>query len=222
MGSRMLAPCRLYLITPPEITDLARFVEDLKAALGGGAVACLQLRLKTAKSVSASDDEVLRAAEAMLNIARPANVHFLINDRPDLARRAGADGVHIGQSDARYAEARALLGADATIGVTCHNSFDLAMCAGDAGADYVAFGAFFPTRTKEAPARAEISLIENWTFATTVPCVAIGGITAENCGPIIAAGADFIAVSGAVWGAAEGLEKAVARFAAAIRADRHD
>ena len=225
MGSRMVAPCRLYLITPPVIADLTRFIEEAKAAIGGGDIACLQLRLKTAEGVSASDDEILRAAEAMLKIARPANVHFLINDRPDLAKRAGADGVHIGQSDARYAEARGALGANATVGVTCHNSVDLAIAAGEAGADYVAFGAFFATRTKEAPARAEISLIENWTFATTVPCVAIGGVNAENCGALVAAGADFIAVSSAVWEAAEGPEAAVARLNKAIAAatsDRHD
>lgn len=217
--------CRLYLITPPEIADLAEFIACLKAALSGGDVACLQLRLKTAAGVSASDDDVLRAAEAILKIARPAGVHFLINDRPDLARRAGADGVHVGQKDASYADARAMLGPDATIGVTCHNSVDLAIRAGEAGADYVAFGAFFPTRTKDAPARADISLIENWTFATTVPCVAIGGITAENLSGLVAAGADFIAVSSAVWQAPEGPQKAVARLNRAIAASlpaRHD
>ncbi|OFX02599.1 MAG: thiamine-phosphate diphosphorylase [Alphaproteobacteria bacterium RIFCSPHIGHO2_12_FULL_63_12] len=221
----MTASCRLYLITPPEIADLAGFIESLKAALAGGDVACLQLRLKTAAGVSASDDEVLRAAEAILKIARPAEVHFLINDRPDLAKRAGADGVHIGQSDGGYQEARALLGREPTIGVTCHNSVDLAISAGEAGADYVAFGAFFPTRTKEAPTRADISLIENWTMATTVPCVAIGGVTAENCGGLVAAGADFLAVSSAVWDAADGPEKAVARLNKAIAAAapaRHD
>ncbi|MEK7266348.1 MAG: thiamine phosphate synthase [Pseudomonadota bacterium] len=217
--------CRLYLITPPLIADLAAFAENLKAALGGGDVACLQLRLKSPEGVSAKDDEILRAAENIAPIVSAADVHFLINDRPDLAKRAGADGVHIGQKDAAYAEARALLGPKATIGVTCHNSVDLAISAGEAGADYVAFGAFFPTRTKEAPARAEIALIENWSFATNVPCVAIGGITAENCGGLVAAGADFIAVSSAVWEASEGPETAVARLNKSILAAalaRHD
>ncbi len=216
--------CRLYLITPPAIANLPRFCDALKAALGGGDVACLQLRLKV-DGVPAPDDDVLRAAEAILKIARPANFHFLINDRPDLAKCAGADGVHIGQSDAAYAQARALLGAEATIGVTCHNSYDLAIEAGEAGADYVAFGAFFPTQTKDAPTRAEVSLIEDWTYATTVPCVAIGGLTAENCGPIVRAGADFIAVSAAVWNAGEGPAAAVKTLNAAIAAaigGRHD
>ncbi len=219
MGSIMSEPCRLYLITPPAIGDLAGFVETLKSALGAGDVACLQLRLKR-DGVAASDDDVLRAAEAMLPIAHESGAFFLVNDRPDLAKRAGADGVHIGQSDAAYADARALLGPDATVGVTCHNSYDLAMNAAGAGADYVAFGAFFPTRTKEAPTRAEMSLIEDWAFATTVPCVAIGGIDAENCGPIVKAGADFIAVSAAVWAAPDGPAAAVKRLNAAIAAAR--
>lgn len=210
--------CRLYLISPPVIADLARFVDALKAALSGGDVACFQLRLKSVEGASAPDEEILAAAAAIAPVLRAHGVHFLINDRPDLAGKAGADGVHIGQKDAGFAEARALLGASATIGVTCHNSYDLAIDAGDAGADYVAFGAFFPTRTKEAPARADISLIEDWTFATTVPCVAIGGINAENCGEIVAAGADFIAVSSAVWDAADGPEAAVRNLNAAILA----
>lgn len=225
MSPAMTEPCRLYLITPPLIPDLAGFIENLKAVLAGGDVACLQLRLKSAGGVPAGDGEILRAAEAVAPVLGAAGVHFLINDRPDLAKRAGADGVHIGQKDAGYAEARKILGEDATVGVTCHNSYDLAMRAAEAGADYVAFGAFFPTRTKEAPARADMSLIEDWTLATTVPCVAIGGINAGNCAPLIAAGADFIAVSSAVWEAPEGPKEAVERLNAAIRAalkDRHD
>lgn len=213
----MTDQCRLYLITPPSIFDPGRFVENLKAALAGGDVACLQLRLKSPEGAPASDDEVLRAAAAIAPVLRAAGVHFLINDRPDLAKRAAADGVHIGQTDAAIGDARKLLGPDATIGVTCHNSYDLAMKAAEAGADYVAFGAFFPTRTKEAPARADISLIEDWTYATTVPCVAIGGITAENCAPLVHAGADFIAVSSAVWEAADGPAAAVKGLNDAIK-----
>ncbi len=210
--------CRLYLISPPLIGDVARFAGDLKSALSGGDVACFQLRLKSPAGDPARDDDVLRVAAAVRPVLAKAGVHFLINDRPDLARRAGADGVHVGQQDARCAEARAILGAEATIGVTCHNSYDLAIAAGEAGADYVAFGAFFPTRTKDAPARAEISLIENWAFATNVPCVAIGGIDAENCGPLVRAGADFIAVSSAVWTSPDGAALAIARLDAAIAA----
>jgi thiamine-phosphate pyrophosphorylase len=218
----MTTPCRLYLITPPIIANPARFLDDLKGAFGGGDVACLQLRLKSPDGVPAGDDEILRLAEAVLPVCRARDIHFLINDRPDLAMKAGADGVHIGQSDARLAEARALLGPDRTVGVTCHNSIHLAMEAGEGGADYVAFGAFFPTRTKEAPTRAEVSLIEDWSIATTVPCVAIGGIDAGNCSPLVRAGADFLAVSGAVWNDPEGPASAVSRLNAAIRAARHD
>lgn len=216
----MTDACRLYLITPPLIPDIRRFGENLKAALGAGDVACLQLRLKSPDGVAAGDDEILKAADAINGIVRNAGVHFLINDRPDLAKRAGADGVHVGQKDANYEDARKILGAGATIGVTCHNSYDLAMRAGEAGADYVAFGAFFPTTTKDAPMRADIELIEDWTMATTVPCVAIGGITAENCGGIVRAGADFIAVSSAVWNDAEGPAAAIRRLNRAISAAR--
>lgn len=208
---------KIYLITPPAIADIQRFAPLLDAALAGGAVACLQLRLK-----DVSDDDVLAAAAALLPVARRHDVHFLLNDRPDLALKAGADGVHVGQSDARYADARAMLGPDRTVGVTCHDSYHLAIEAGEAGADYVAFGAFFPTRTKAAPAHAEISLIEDWSAMTNVPCVAIGGIAPENCAPLVRAGADFLAVSSAIWDAPDGPAAAVARLAAAIDRARHD
>lgn len=208
---------KIYLITPPALADLQRFTPLLDAALSGGAVACLQLRLK-----DVADDAVLAAAAALLPVARRHDVHFLLNDRPDLALRAGADGVHVGQSDAGCAEARKILGPDKTVGVTCHASYHLAIEAGEAGADYVAFGAFFPTRTKEAPARAEVALLEDWSAMTVVPCVAIGGINAENCAPLVRAGADFLAVSGAVWDAAEGPAAALARLSAAIEEARHD
>lgn len=207
----------IYLITPPAIPDLKAFAEGLNAALSNPAVSALQLRLK-----DVGDDELLRAAEALLPIARASDVHFLINDRPDLALRAGADGAHVGQSDASYAEARKILGPDRTVGVTCHASYHLAIEAAEAGADYVAFGAFFPTRTKEAPARAEISLLEDWSAMTVIPCVAIGGVAPENCAPLVRAGADFLAVSGAVWNAADGPAAALSRLAAAIEKARHD
>jgi len=207
---------RLYLITPPEIADLAAFCDALKEALDAGDVACLQLRLKSRDGVPATDDAVLAAAERLLPVVRARDVALLVNDRPDLARRAGADGVHIGQKDTRLAEARALLGNDASIGVTCHNSKDLAIDAAENGADYVAFGAFFPTRTKEAPARATPDILEWWRFATTVPSVAIGGITPGNCGPLVAAGADFLAVSSAVWAAEGGPAEGIRGLAAAL------
>ncbi|MFC2951741.1 thiamine phosphate synthase [Marinicaulis aureus] len=214
----MTHDCRLYLITPPAIADLDAFAEEFAGALGAGDVACVQLRLKSPEGVAASDDDILRAAEKLLPLARAHDVAFLINDRPDLALKCGADGVHVGQSDASCKKARALLGEDATVGVTCHNSKHLALIAGEAGADYVAFGAFFPTRTKEAPTVADPALLEWWSFATTLPCVAIGGITPENCGDLVRAGADFLAVSGAVWSCEDGPAAAVKAFNAAIAA----
>ncbi|MBB5518165.1 thiamine phosphate synthase [Amphiplicatus metriothermophilus] len=210
--------CRLYLVTPPRIADLARFAADFEAALDAGDVACAQLRLKDRDGTPAPDEEILRAAAALLPLARARETAFLVNDRPDLAKKAGADGVHVGQQDAACRDARALLGPDAIIGVTCHDSKHLAMIAGEEGADYVAFGAFFPTDTKEAPTRADPALIEWWAYATTLPCVAIGGITPENCGVLARAGADYLAVCGAVWNDPDGPAAAVRRFEAAIRA----
>ena len=204
--------CQLYLVTPPAI-EPAAFAEDLKAALDAGPVACLQLRLK-----DAPDDEVRRAAERLMPVCHRHDVAFLINDRPDLAHELGADGVHIGQEDAGYAEARSIVGAEATVGVTCHNSLHLAMDAAEAGADYVAFGAFFPTRTKEPKAQATPDTLENWSAATVVPCIAIGGITVENCPPLVRAGADFLAVVGGVWNHPAGPAAAVRAFSALLEA----
>lgn len=208
--------CRLYLVTPPKIVDLPQFAGDLEAALAAGDVACVQLRLKSKTGTSPGDEEILAAAEGLLPIARAHGAAFLLNDRPDLARRAGADGVHLGQSDTSCREARALLGESASIGVTCHDSIHLAMLAGEAGADYVAFGAFFPTGTKDAPSRAEPELLSRWRDATTLASVAIGGITPENCGALVAAGADFLAVSSAVWERPDGPAAAVRAFGEAI------
>ena len=199
--------CQLYLVTPPAL-EPAAFAETLKAALDGGPAACLQLRLK-----DAPDDAVRRAAERLMPVCHAYDVAFLINDRPDLAREMGADGVHIGQEDAGYAEARALVGDGATVGVTCHNSLHLAMEAAEAGADYVAFGAFFPTRTKDPKSKADLETLESWSAATVVPCVAIGGIAVENCRPLVRAGADFLAVVGGVWSHREGPAAAVRAFA---------
>jgi len=198
--------CRLYLVTPPKFEPRA-FADDLKRALGGGDVASLQLRLK-----EASDDEIKRAAEILMPITRARDVAFIINDRPDLAKSLSADGVHIGQDDMPYAEARAIVGPNAIIGVTCHDSKHLAIEAAEAGADYVAFGAFYPTATKEAKTRAEPELLSWWSEVMVVPCVAIGGITVENASPLIEAGADFIAVSSGVWDYEQGPEAAVREF----------
>lgn len=198
--------CQLYLVTPPAI-DLEPFADALQRALDGGAVAALQLRLK-----GSDDDSVRRAAARLLPLCRGHDVVFLLNDRPDLAVEMGADGVHLGQDDTPAREARRMMGADAVIGVTCHNSRDLAFQAAEDGADYVAFGAFFPTRTKEAKTRAEPWLIAWWHEVATVPQVAIGGITAANCAPLVAAGVDFLAVSGGVWNHSEGPTRAVQAF----------
>jgi thiamine-phosphate pyrophosphorylase len=200
------ARCRLYLITPPRIEPKS-FAETLNRALDGGDVACLQLRLK-----EVSDEEILRAGDALMPVAQRASVAFIVNDRPDLAARMGADGVHIGQEDASYGEARAAMGPDGIVGVTCHNSRHLAIEAAETGADYVAFGAFFPTATKEAKTRADPELLQWWSETMVVPCVAIGGITVENCRPVIDAGADFLAVASGVWDYPEGPAGAVKAF----------
>lgn len=206
------SPCRLYLITPPAF-DLAEFSPLLKAALSGGDVAAVQLRLKPA-----SDEAILSAGRALMPIVQGAGAAFVLNDRPDLAATLGADGVHIGQQDATYDEARRLLGEKAIVGVTCHNSPHLAMEAGERGADYVAFGAFFPTETKETVHRADIELIEDWSAAMEIPCVAIGGITLDNAAPLVRAGADFLAISSGVWRHAAGPGEAVRKFNALFSA----
>lgn len=198
--------CRLYLITPPKFEARA-FAEELKRALDAGDVASLQLRLK-----DASDHDILRAGEVLMPIAQKHDVAFIVNDRPDLARILRADGVHIGQDDAPYAEAREIVGNNAIVGVTAHNSRHLAIDAAEAGADYVAFGAFYPTATKDATTSADIELLRWWAEMMTVPVVAIGGITVENARPLIEAGAEFLAVSAGVWNHAEGPAAAVKAF----------
>ncbi len=208
-----LSKTRLYLITPPDF-DPAAFSPALDAALGAGDVACLQLRLK-----GADDSRIAAAIAALKPIAHKHDVAFILNDRPDLAARHDCDGVHIGQEDGTYAEARAALGKERIVGVTCHDSKDLAFDAAEAGADYVAFGAFFPSTTKTAPkSHATVDLIESWSSFVTVPCVAIGGITPENCAPLVKAGADFLAVSGAVWNHPNGPAEAVKAFSRVIAA----
>jgi thiamine-phosphate pyrophosphorylase len=207
-------PCQLYLISPPAF-GLEEHARALEAALGAGRpVAAYQLRLK-----GAPDEAVLAAAAHLKPICAAHDVAFILNDRADLAKAAGADGVHLGQTDGSVAEARALLGRDAQIGVTCHGSRHLAMEAGEAGADYVAFGAFFDTATKAVEHHAEPAILAWWTAISPIPCVAIGGITPANCRPLVEAGADFLAVSGAIW-AAPDPAAAVLAFAAAMREAR--
>lgn len=183
---------------------MAAFSRSLETALKAGDVACLQIRLK-----DVADEAVEAAARALIPIAHDFEVAVVINDRPDIASRVGADGVHVGQDDVPCAQARQIVGKDAIVGVTCHASRHLAMQAGEAGADYVAFGAFYPTPTKEPRARAAPEILSWWQSLFEVPCVAIGGITPENAAPLVAAGADFLAVSSGVWSHREGPGEAV-------------
>ncbi len=207
-GAPGAGSCRLYLITPPTL-DLNDFALKLRDALDAGDVACLQIRLKDCE-----DSDILRAAERLIPIARDRDVAVLINDRPDLAAQCDADGAHVGQQDLAAPEAREILGANRILGVTCHDSRHLAMEAGEQGADYVAFGAFFPTTTKDASTRADPELLTWWSSLFEIPCVAIGGITVENASGLVQAGADFLAVSGGVWAHRDGPAEAVARFTA--------
>ncbi|WP_207476753.1 thiamine phosphate synthase [Arenibaculum pallidiluteum] len=208
-----MADCRLYLITPPAF-EPAAFSEDLRRALGAGDVACLQLRLK-----DVPDDAIRRATEILMPIAQASDVAFLMNDRPDLARELGCDGVHVGQDDTPYRDARRIVGPDAIVGVSCQGSRHLAMVAAEDGADYVAFGPMFPTSTKpDAGDVAEIELLAWWAELFEVPCVAIGGITPANCAPLVRSGADFLCAISAVWNHPRGPDAAVREFNAAISA----
>ena len=200
-------PCQLYLISPLDVGGA--FPDRLARALDAGEVAAFQFRVK-----DVAQHDAVRLAEPLQEVCASRDVAFIVNDSIALAKRLGADGVHIGQGDGTVEEARAALGRTAQVGVTCHASRHLAMEAGDAGADYVAFGAFHPTTTKTVEHHAEAELLTWWQTLFELPCVAIGGITPENCAPLVRAGADFLAVSGAVWGGDEAA--AVRAFADAI------
>ena len=207
-----MSDCRLYLISPPALTP-HDFSGQLESAFTGGDVASFQLRLK-----DCDDDTVRRAVETLQPVAHAHDVAFILNDRPDLVAELACDGVHVGQEDMALADARALIGDAATLGVTCHASRHIAVEAAEAGADYVAFGAFFDTSTKAASTRATPEILSWWHELIEVPCVAIGGITVENCAPLIAAGADFLAVSAGVWRHAAGAGAAVAAFSEILTA----
>lgn len=198
--------CRLYLLTPPAF-EPAAFADTLARALDAGDVACLQIRLK-----DVPDDQVRRAIERLLPVAQSRNVAVLINDRPDLAAEMGADGAHIGQDDMDQAKARKIMGPNAILGVSAYDSRHRAMVVAEDGADYVAFGAFFPSTTKTPPARAGLDLLEWWQALMEVPCVAIGGITVANCADVVRAGADFLAVTAGVWNYEAGPAQAVTDF----------
>lgn len=195
-------PCQLYLISPLNVS--CSFPDRLCRALDAGPVAAFQFRVK-----DIDQHDAAKLAEPLQRICADADVAFIVNDSVALAKRLGADGVHLGQGDGEPREAREILGRDVQIGVTCHDSRHLAMEAGEAGADYVAFGAFYETTTKPGDYRPDPAILGWWTTLFAAPCVAIGGITPENASPLIEAGADFIAVCNAIWGGDE---------AAAVRA----
>ncbi|WP_310542182.1 thiamine phosphate synthase [Phenylobacterium sp.] len=207
----MTPSCRLYLITPPRIDDLAVFGRSLAAAMDAGDVAAVQIRLK-----DQSEEIIAAAVDALSPIIQSRGAAVILNDDPALAARLKCDGVHVGQDDMPLAQARKVMGPNAMIGVTCHDSRHLAMEAAEAGADYVAFGAFFPTTTKDAATRAEPEILSIWQEVMETPCVAIGGITAETARGLAAAGADFLAVSAGVWAHPEGPAAAVKAIDAEI------
>lgn len=209
--------CSLYLITPPSF-DPQSFRPLLVEALEAGDVACVQLRLKATDGAPAPRDLVREAARVLMPEAQSRDVAFIINDDAELAAELGADGVHVGQDDMSIIDARAIVGEDAIVGATCHDSRHLAMSAAEASADYVAFGAFFPTSTKETETQPDPEILEIWSKTTNVPCVAIGGIQIDNCQPLIDAGAEFIAVVSAVWSHPDGPGQAVKDFNAKLSA----
>ena len=205
--------CRIYLITPP-VFELSPFADRLAAALDAGDVAAVQLRLK-----DVDDDAWRRAIDVLRPVTQAREVAFLLNDRADLVVPAGCDGVHVGQEDMPARQARALIGPERTLGVTCKGSRDLAMRAGEDGADYVAFGAFFPSTTKQVTHLLDPEILDWWSEMMELPSCAIGGITAENCGPLVAAGADFLAVVGCIWNHRDGPAAGVRALNAAIAAN---
>lgn len=211
MAGKQDEGCRLYLVTPPALEPRA-FADILAQALDAGDVAAVQLRLK-----DVDDDTLKRAIDVLRPVAQSRDVAFLLNDRADLAVKTGCDGAHLGQEDGDHAAARKLLG-DRMLGISCHGSRHLAMQAGEVGADYVAFGAFFPTSTKVTEHTAEPDVLEWWTEMFELPSVAIGGITAANCAPLVRAGADFLAVVSAVWNHPQGPAAGVRELNAAIAA----
>jgi len=205
--------CRLYLITPPTLADVDAFGALVAEALDAGDVGALQIRLKGVPRAMI-EATVRRVAPA----CRRNGVALILNDDPELAAALDCDGVHIGQSDSSLAEARRLMGSDRIVGVTCHDSRHLAMDAAEGGADYVAFGAFFPTNTKQAASRADPDILSIWQETMLIPCVAIGGIKVDNASELVAAGADFVAVSAGVWEYPDGPASAVRAFNASILA----
>ena len=206
---------QLYIISPEKI-DVAKFSIELESALSTGKVAVFQLRLK-----NIDDDEILLAAKTLLPICRRHNVVFILNDRADLAKKSGADGVHVGEEkDGTYDDARKIMGEEKIVGVSCYGSIDRAIDFASKGADYVAFGAFYDTDTKTPKARPDVDVLQWWVRNATVSCVAIGGIKAHNCTKLVKAGADYIAVVTAIWNHEKGAKQGVLDMAKAIEEAR--
>lgn len=204
-------PCGLYIISPQSF-KLSEFKEQLKDALAGGKVAVFQLRMK-----DVADSEIIEACKVLIPICHAAGTQFILNDYVHLAKMVGADGVHIGIEDISIDAARAELGKNKVIGVSCYDDGDRAIDAAEAGADYVAFGAFYDTNTKIPRGRPAPEILKWWASNSVVPCVAIGGIKPHNCAPLVEAGADFIAVVTAIWDDADGAKDAVRKMLGAMR-----
>lgn len=211
-GAEMNKPqCQIYMISPLEVGGGFPDRLDRALAAGEGIATAFQFRVK-----EVDQHEAARLAAPLQEICAAREVGFIVNDSVALAKRLRADGVHLGQSDGDVREAREELGREMQIGVTCHASRHLAMDAGESGADYVAFGAFFPSETKASDHRPEPELLHWWSSLFEIPCVAIGGISPANCEPLVKAGADFLAASQAIWGgdevaAMEAFREALAR-----------
>ena len=201
---------RLYLITPPTF-NLNKFAGSLREALEGGDVASVQLRVK-----ESNDENITEAAKVLMPICHAKDVAFIINDNAEIAKLVDADGVHVGQDDLTIEEARNVVGENKIIGVTCKDSKHISMTAGEQGADYVAFGAFFPTKTKSIVTTASPEILQWWQDIFEIPCVAIGGINSTNAPSIAKAGADFVAVCSGVWDHPNGPKKAVTEINEAI------
>ncbi|HIG09957.1 MAG TPA: thiamine phosphate synthase [Alphaproteobacteria bacterium] len=201
---------KLYLISPPNI-NVNEFIFSLDDVLNTGLVSCFQLRLKNVK-----DEDIIESSKALKPICNKYHVPFILNDRLDLVNKVEADGVHLGEGDGSILEARKLLGPKAIIGASCYNSKHLAMEAAEEGADYVAFGAFFDTITKDPKTKADMNIIKDWTLISNIPCVAIGGINSSNCKELVDAGADFIAVVGSIWNKNDDPKSAVNKFKSII------
>ena len=187
----------LYVITPANTTDADRLAYQVEQAVEGGA------RLIQYRNKNHQDPAYFPQAQVLLQICRRHGVPLIINDDVDLAATLAADGVHLGGEDMTYIEARQRLGTGAIIGISCYNQLDRALVAQAQGADYVAFGRFFPSRTKPQAVQADLDLLQQARQQLRIPIVAIGGITPDNCQPLIEAGADMLAVIEAVFAGPE-------------------